>query len=178
MRWLLGQEATNVLCHATVLTPAKPDLGAVNLDEALRWGEQPGANNSARKGTAYDYAHVAFVLGGGAAGSLLLSHAPYLRKGLAPELELHGTLASLAVDRLANALTLARPGKPPELLETVPDPGHGNRFAKYVFPAIRQRAAGGAGEHPGLDDGWRVQVFTDAAAESARRGGWVAPSSG
>jgi predicted dehydrogenase len=178
MRWLLGQEATTVLSHATVLTPAKPDLGPVNLDEALRLGEQPGgggssSGNNTRKGTAFDYAAIAFVLQNGAAGSLLLSHAPVLRKGLAPEVELHGTLASLALDRLAGTLTLARPGKSPELLETVPDPGHGNRFAKYVFPALRDRAAGKATEHPGLDDGWRVQLFTDAAAESARRGGWM-----
>jgi predicted dehydrogenase len=172
LRWLLGQEATAVLSHATVLTPAKADLGAVNLDEALRWGEQPGRADNSRKGTAYDYAHIAFTLKNGGAGSLLLSHAPFLRKGLAPELELHGTLASLALDRLANTLTLARPGKPPELLETIPDPGHGNRFAKFVFPALRERAAGKPSDHPGLDDGWRVQLFTDAAAESARRGGW------
>ena len=60
-----------------------------------------------------------------------------------------------------------------ELLETVPDSGFGNRFAKHVFPAIRQRAAGQPCEHPGLDDGWRVQIFTDASALSAQRGGWV-----
>jgi predicted dehydrogenase len=39
MRWILGQEAVRVLAHAAVISPAKPDLGAVNLDEALRWGE-------------------------------------------------------------------------------------------------------------------------------------------
>ena len=27
--------------------------------------------------------------------------------------------------------------------------------------------------HPNLHDGWRVQIFTDAAALSAERGGWV-----
>jgi predicted dehydrogenase len=174
MRWMLAQEATTVLCHATVLTPAKADLGSVNLDEALRWGEQPaGSSSGTRQGTAYDYAHVAFVLENGASGSLLLSHAPYVRKGLAPELELHGTAASLGIDRLASTLTLARPGKSPELLETIPDPGYGNRFGKHVFPALRERAAGRTTEHPGLDDGWRVQQFTDAAAESARQGRWV-----
>jgi predicted dehydrogenase len=174
VRWLLGQEAVRVLAHADVLTPAKPDLGAVNLDEALRWGEAPGPSDRARKGTAYDYADVAFVLESGAVGSLILSHAPYLRKGLAPELELHGTEASLAADRLTGALTLLRPGKAPEVLARVPDTGLGNRFARHVFPAIRQRIAGEATEHPGLDDGWRVQRFTDAAAASAQRGGWVA----
>src|SRR5207245_3193909 len=106
--------------------------------------------------------------------SLVLSHATYLRNGLAPELELHGTEASLVVDRLAGSLTLARPGRAPELLATVADPGFGNRFTQHVFPAIRGRVAGKPSEHPGLDDGWRVQLFTDAAAASARRGAWVA----
>ena len=38
---------------------------------------------------------------GGAVGSLVLSHAPVLRKGLAPELEFHSTKASLAIDRIS-----------------------------------------------------------------------------
>lgn len=176
LRWLLGLEAVRVLTHADVLTPAKPDLGSVNLDEALRWGEGHAASDSSRRrgGTAFDFADIAFVLENGAVASLVLSHAPYVRKGLAPELELHGTEASLAVDRLAGKLTLARPGKEPELLATVTDPGFGNRFAKHVFPAIRSRIAGEPTEHAGLDDGWRVQRFTDAAALSAQRGTWVA----
>jgi len=176
MRWMLGQEAVRVLAHATVLTPAKPDLGAVNLDEALRWGEAraPADSPRTRQGTAFDFADIAFVLENGAVGSILLSHATYLRKGLAPELELHGTEASLAVDRLAGSLTLVRLGKAPEVLATIPDPGFGNRFARHVFPALRSRMAGQPTEHPGLDDGWRVQLFTDAAALSARRGAWVA----
>ena len=47
------------------------------------------------------------------------------------------------------------------------------RFGKHVFPALRQRMAGEASPHPGLDDGWRVQRFTDAAALSAGSGKWV-----
>jgi len=175
LRWMLGVEAVRVMTHAAVLTPAKPDLGSVNLDEALRWGEAHGvdARQQRRAGTVADYADVAFVLENGAVASLVLSHAPYLRKGLAPELELHGTEASLSVDRLAGKLTLARPGKEPELFAAVADPGFGNRFAKHVFPAIRRRIAGEPTEHPGLDDGWRVQRFTDAASLSAQRGGWI-----
>ena len=42
-----------------------------------------------------------------------------------------------------------------------------------MFPAIHERAAGSGCEHPGLDDGWQVQVFTDAAFQSAQRGEWV-----
>jgi predicted dehydrogenase len=178
MRWILGQEAVRVLAHASVLAGAKPDVGAVNLDEALRYGEGRAGGVSplienARRGTAYDFADIAFVLENGAVGSLVLSHATYLRKGLAPELELHGTEASLAVDRLAGRLTLARPGKTPELVATIPDPGFGNRFAKHVFPALRKRITGEPTDHPGLDDGYQVQLFTDAAASSARLGTWV-----
>jgi predicted dehydrogenase len=173
--WLLGQHAARVLVHADVVTPAKPDLGEVNLAEALKWGESHAASVSPllRKGTAYDYADVALVFDDGAVGSMILSHAPFVRKGLAPDLELHGDDASLAVDRTSGRLVIARPGKPPETLETIPDPGFGNRFARFVFPGLRSRIAGEATEHPGLDDGWIVQRFTDAAVRSAREGAWV-----
>jgi predicted dehydrogenase len=175
IRWLLGREAVRVLAHAGVVTPAKPDLGAINLDEALHWGGASALadRSERRKGTAVDFASVAFELDGGAVGSLVLSHATYVRRGLAPEVELHGVEASLAVDRLAGRLMLVRPGKDADLLEAVPDPGFGNRFAQYVFPALRSRIVGEPTEHPGLDDGWRVQQFTDAAARSARRGEWA-----
>ncbi len=175
IRWLLGQEAVRVLVHADVVTPAKPDLGAVNLDEALRWSGVHATTDSSerRRGTAFDFADVAFVLEGGAVGSLVLSHAPFFRKGLAPEVELHGTEASLSLDRVTGRLMLALAGNPPELLETVPDPGFGNRFARHVFPALRARIAGEPTGHPGLDDGWAVQRFTDACVCSAREGIWA-----
>lgn len=175
IRWLIGQEAVRVLAHADVITPAKPDLGAINLEEALRWGGSHAATDSpqVRRGTAFDFADVAFVLNSGAVGSLVLSHAPFLRKGLAPEVELHGTEASLSLDRISGRLMLARAVNPPELLETVPDPGFRNRFARYVFPALRARIAGEPTEHPGLDDGLAVQRFTDACAHSARQGSWA-----
>jgi hypothetical protein len=32
--------------------------------------------------------------------------------------------------------------------------------------------AGEATEHPGLDDGYAVQLFTDAASRAAREGTW------
>jgi predicted dehydrogenase len=176
LRWLLGDDAVRVLAHATVLTPAKPDRGAIHLDEAFQWAEQnPSAGPSTvRRGTAFDYANMAFELPDGAVGTILLSHAPFLRKDLAPEIELHGTRASLAVARTAGTITIAESGKSPQLLATVPDPGFGNRFAKHVFPALRERAAGKPCDHPGLDDGYEVQRFTTAAAQSAQRGAWVA----
>ena len=175
MRWILGQEAVRALAHADVITPAKPDLGAINLGEAIQWGQshQTGDTANVRKGTAFDYATVSFEWQSGAVGTLILSHAPYLRKGLAPELELHGELASLAVDRIRSTLMLAHPDQEPRLLEKVADPGFGNRFSKHVFPAMRAHPAGVHTEHPSLEDGWRVQLFTDAAAFSAKGGGWV-----
>ena len=177
LRWMLDAEATRVLAHADVITPAKPDLGEVNLAEALQWGntqnETVRKTIPRRKGTAFDYASISFELNTGAVGTLVLSHAPFLRKGLAPEVELHGTLGSLAIDRTKSTITLARTGEDPVLLETVPDPGFGNRFARHVFPGLRDRIAGRQTEHPGMDDGYRVQLFTDAAARSARQGGWV-----
>lgn len=175
IRWMLGQEAARVLTHADVITPEKPDLGAINLEEALRWGGSHAATESSQRrlGTAFDFADVAFVLESGAVGSLILSHAPFLRKGLAPELELHGTEASLSLDRINAQLMLARAVNPPELLETVPDPGFRNRFARYAFPALRARIACEPTEHPGLDDGHAVQRFIDACVRSVRQGGWV-----
>lgn len=175
LRWLLGLEATRVLAHADVITPAKPDLGDVNLGEAIAWGQTHARGETAklRKGTAYDYGSIAFQLANGSVATLILSHAPVLRKGLAPEIELHGTEASLAVDRWKSTITLVRSGADPQLLETVPDPGFGNRFQKFVFPGLRDRIERRPTEHPGIDDGYRVQLFTDAAARSARTGSWV-----
>ena len=175
VRWLIGAEATRVLAHADVITPAKPDLGEIDLAEALDWGRAHGAADSEniRKGTAFDYANISWEFQNDAVGTIVLSHAPFLRKGLTPELVLHGTKASLSVDRVTGALTLVRPDEAAQVLETVDNPGFGNRFAKHVFPAIRQRATGNGCEHPGLDDGWRVQIFAEAAAMSAKRGEWV-----
>ena len=108
----------------------------------------------------------------GAVATLVLSHTPFFRKGIAPELELHGTKASLGLDRLSGNLTLAKPDAPVEIIANVADNGFGNRFEKHVFPSLRQALSGEATGHPDLKDGWRVQLFTDAAARSARSGRW------
>ena len=177
VRWMTGLEATRALAHAGVVTPPKPDLGTPNLTEALAWGEAHVATGtggaSVRKGTAFDYGCVAVEYDNGAVGFFVMSHAPFLRKGLAPELELHGTEASLGIDRWNGVLRLERPGAEPETLATISDPGPGNQFVQHVFPGIRARMAGRPTEEPGLDDGWRVQLFTDAATASAQRGSWV-----
>ena len=175
IRWLTGMDAARVLAHGGVLGPSKPDLGDVNLAEALQWGgsHSPGESDRRRSATAFDFAAVTLAYENGAVGSVLLSHATFVRKGLAPDTELHGTDASLAVDRASGRLTLVRTGKDPELLDTLPDPGFGNRFGKYVFPALRASIGGETTEHPGLDDGWHAQCFTDAALISAQQGAWA-----
>ena len=175
VRWLIGSEARRVLAHAEVLAPPKPDLGSITLTEALEQSSSPGSRESAtrRKGTAFDYATITWEFENGVVGALILSHAPVLRKGLAPDLELHGTLASLAVDRVGNTLKMIHPGEVTPTVVPVDNPGFGNRFARFVFPALRKRELGEPCQDPGLEDGWRVQTFTDAAALAARRGSWV-----
>ena len=175
LRWILDQEAVGVLAHATVLTEAKPDLGEVNLTEALEWGSGHELKNASttRTASANDYASISFTLDSGAACTLVLSHATYIRKGLAPELELHGTEGSLAVDRITGSLTLARPESAPELLVTLPVDKPPNNFKDYAFPALRSQLESGAVDHPNLADGVKAQRFTDASALSAQRGNWV-----
>lgn len=175
LRWILEDEAQRVLVHADIITPPKPDLGNIDLREALYWGGQHKSSEAKqiRKGTAYDYASIAVQMRSGILGTIVLSHAAFLRKGIAPELELHGTDASLSLDRITGALRVFRRDAKPETVATLPDKGLGNRFSQYVFPALRERIAGGHSEHPGLDDGYRVQIFTDSAACAARRGAWV-----
>lgn len=175
VRWIIGEEARRVLTHAGVITPAKPDLGEPSLGEALEWGQahSKADSSSLRKGTAIDYADILVEFASGAVGSFKVSHAPYVRKGLAPELELHGTEASLSVDRISGTITLARPDEAPRVIETGIDMDLGNRFVQHVFPAVRQRSTGSPCDDPGLHDGWRVQMFADAAAISAKRGTWV-----
>jgi predicted dehydrogenase len=174
VRWLLGIEAKRVLVHADVITPAKLDLGNINLAEALEHTQATNhlVNRAHRKGTTYDYANIAWEFEGGAIGSIIVSHAPFLRKGLAPELELHGTEASLSVDRFNGRLTLFKQDQKEEVIAVLPGKEAGNRFEKFVFPNLRKTLSGLDVDYPNLEDGWRVQLFTDAAAESARTGTW------
>ncbi len=175
IRWMLGEDAERVLAHAGTISGPKPDLGEINLEEAIDWASSGGSapHALARRGTTFDYGDVAFTFPSGAVGSLLLSHATFFRKGLAPELELHGTEASLAVDRIHGEITIARADKGPERLERVAEDITENRFADHVFPALRAQLESAASDHPNLYDGWRVQLFTDASARSAREGTWM-----
>ena len=93
-RWVNRRNAC--WAHARPITPEKPDMGAIDLGEALAWG---GAHNSEdspllRQGSTPDYANVAIEFESGTVATMVLSHAPVLSKQLAPELELHGTQAS------------------------------------------------------------------------------------
>ena len=176
VRWTIGEGASRVLAHADTLTSAKAKLGAINLTEALDWGRRGRLEDveTSRGGTP-DYAGVHWEFESGAVGTLTLSHTSFLRKGLAPEMELHGDEASLAVDRVNGQLTMARPDREPSVIARLPDRGFGNRFAKYVFPALnRYREGDRAAGHPDLEDGWRTQIFTDAIVRSAKSGNWVA----
>ena len=181
VRWLIGSEARRVVTQAGVISPPKPDLGAIDLTEALEWGEAQAASQAqaapqaqpTRASSAYDYGAITWEFHNGVVGTMLLSHAPLLRKGLAPEVELHGTEASLAIDRVRHTVSLTRAATGElDVVEQIPE-NRVNRWAKFVLPALRERAAGQPSEHPGLHDGWRTQVFTEAAVESARRGAWV-----
>ena len=176
VRWILDAEAAKVLTHAWTITPPKPDLGDVNLGEALDWGSAHDRSEApaTRKGATFDYANIAWQYADGAVGTIVLSHATFFRKGLAPEMELHGTEGSLAVDRLTGNLTFVGPDQRPEVIEQIPDEGFGNRFEKHVFPALRAVMNGTEiPEYPNLEDGLAVQRFTDAAALSAKMGAWV-----
>ncbi|MFP6769989.1 MAG: Gfo/Idh/MocA family oxidoreductase [Planctomycetaceae bacterium] len=169
--WILGCEARRVLAHADVISPPKPDLGAIDLGEAIDWGNRQQVEDAVERkpGTAFDYATIAWEFSNDAIGAIILSHASTLRKGLSPELEIHGTLASLAIDRINNTVTVYRSDDTDGEVEQIEDSGFGNRAAQHVFVSFQEQVAGTRGEHPGIDDGWRVQIFTDAAALSARR---------
>jgi predicted dehydrogenase len=175
VRWLLDDEARRVFAQAAAITPPKPDLGGVDLQEALDWAAAHSIDRpvSTRRSTTPDYAALTVEFQRGAVGVFVLSHATYLRKGLAPELELHGDHGSLAISRVDRKLSLVRPGGSVEVLYAEDTEPKINRFTRFVFPGLRARIAGGGHEYPGLEDGWRAQLFTDAAAAAGRRERWV-----
>ena len=175
LRYTLGFEAKRVLTHAKVVMPPKEDAGAIDLAEAIALGEQAttATNTLKRKGNVPDYAQIAMEFENGAVGTILLSHASYLRKGFAPELELHGTKASLSIDRIRGELRFSDTPDPARHLKSIHDEISPNRFQAYVFPAFDRRIEGQTSQHPDLYDGWRVQIFTDAAVASAKRDTWT-----
>lgn len=175
IRWILGEEARRVLTHADVLSPPKTDLGDINLREAQELSRAPSGSEGVelRTASACDFASISIEMHGGTVGTMLVSHASFLRKGVAPELELHGTDGSLSIDRISGEVRLFLPDRPMETLAITPDLGFPNRFRQFAFPALRERLSGQASDHPGVDDGYRAQLFTDAAARSAQQARWV-----
>ena len=177
IRWITGDEALRVITHAGVIGGDKPDLGEPNLDEALKWGTShlTGDSRSHKSGTAFDYGSISVQFNSGAVGYFMVSHATDLRKGISPEMELHGTKASLGIERWTGKLVLTLPDSDPEVIYTQSDDilEPRNDFKQFAFPGIRQRSSGTGQDYPGLDDGWRAQLFTDAASLSAHRGTWV-----
>lgn len=175
LRFILGESASRVLARTNVLMPAKPDLGNIDLEEAIQWGTGNPAEtaDAAKKGGSPDFGQVFLEYASGTQAALTVSHAAYVRKGFAPELELHGTKGSLSVNRMTGELLFADSPEPARLLETITDTGFVNRFENHVFPALRQQLNGEACLHPQLEDGLATQVFTDAVMQSADKGGWV-----
>lgn len=175
MRFLLGKDAQRVLANTDVLMPPKPQLGEIDLQEAIDWGVQNDTASAVttQKGGVPDYGQVLIEFEGDAKAALTVSHASYLRKGFAPELELHGTFGSLSVNRVTGELLFADSPDPAKLIESIPDEGFGNRFEKYVFPALREQLAGESCAHPQMGEGYKVQLFIDAVMRSSNEGGWV-----
>lgn len=176
VRWILDDEARQVLTHADVLSPHKSDLGDINLREAQELSRAPNASDGAalRAASAFDFASISLEMCSGAVGTMIVSHASFMRKGVAPELELHGTKGSLSIDRISGEVRLFLPDTPAETLAVTPDLGFPNRFRQFAFPALRESIAGRKADHPGIEDGYLAQIFTDAAARSAQQGRWVA----
>ena len=176
VRWIINAEATKVLAHGETLTPDKPDLGAINLREAIEKGQSARENEVARKrGGNFDYASISCDFSNRATGLFVLSHTSHMRKFLAPELELHGTIASLSADRYSGKIIMTKANNQLETRHELPPSfGFKNRFSSYVFPALKPILEGSKSDkkYPNLEDGLRAQEFTDAAYLSALEGKW------
>ena len=173
IRWVLAEDAVRVVAHSATISPPRHDIGAVNLTEALAYsGSRGGAASVRRKVGTADYASVSWETASGTTGHLLVSHAPHMRRDLAPDLEFHGTEASLGVHRGTGNLVLVRTGEDASIVETHPEEFE-NRFERFVFPAVQSVREGRPSGHPDLEDGYHVQRFTDAAAKAAAGGCWV-----
>ena len=77
----------------------------------------------------------------------------------------------MSIDRIRHTVSLVGADGDIAVEKIAEDPV--NRWASFELPALAERAAGADCDHPGLYDGWRTQVFTEAAVASAKRGTWV-----
>jgi predicted dehydrogenase len=178
--WLTGLEAERVLTHAAIIDEERLDVGDVNLTEALQWPAEIGPSSAVRsdvgetrRATAVNYANLSIVFPGGVVGVIIVSHDSCIRRTATPDLELHGSDASLVVDRQLGTISVIQGNGEATELDRMQIQPWSDRFGRYVFPAFRRALDGQTPDWPNLDDGYRVQVFTDAAMTSARTGGWV-----
>jgi len=182
IRFILREQAHSVVAHSDTVMPPKPDVGDVDLGEAIAWGEQHATDDAdaRRGGGTPDFCQLLLRFPSGIRGCMILSHASDYRKGFAPELELHGTDASLSIDRFSGELRFSDSPEPARVAETISEDIPKNRFGSVVFPALSQHLAGNASDDsdmqegwPDMQDGWRVQVFVDAVVASARQRQWI-----
>ena len=103
-------------------------------------------------------------------GSLVLFRASSTRPECAAELKFNGTNASLASDCPGHALPMVEAGNTTEIRGRIKDPGMNHRCVEDVFPALQSHLEGSAKTAPGLDNGWRVPLFMNAATLPAQLG--------
>jgi predicted dehydrogenase len=175
LRWLLGEDAEQVFAHGEIIAPNRPDIGDVNLSEALNWeqrGDTQEANSQLRRATAINYANISAVFESGVVATILLSHDSSIRRGPGPDLELHGSEASLFVSRESGEIRLATSTES-HVIEVVPFEPWTDRFGQHVFPAFERALSGVEPNWPDLEAGFQSQRFTDAAKRSAEHRTWV-----
>lgn len=185
IRWLLKEDACRVLVHSEITTATKRDLGEINLSEALHAADSVVATTS--DVTAPDYSSINFEFASGRLGVAIVSHASFLRRGISPELEIHGEEASLSLNRVSGDLLIAENQGQPQILANIPDVPC-NRFERYVIPSLRDYLADCAREskcgstahhddlvskYPNLNDGLQVQSFVESAIASNDQGTWA-----
>ena len=184
VRWVCGLDVQQVLAHHTILAPPRADAGELDYTEAwalqrevATGGDRQEGSPPRRAPTAPDFGTLSWQLANGAVGTLTIAQTPAAR-GAGIDFEIHGTEASLLIDRAAGHLHLARsePGtpKPRVTTETVAaaEPAL-NRFAEYVLPALYAQLEGTPFEYPSIEDGLYAQRFVDAVMRSAATATWA-----
>jgi len=99
-------------------------------------------------------------------GSLVLFHASSTRQQRAAELKLDGTNASLASDCRGHPLPMVEADNTTKRRGQIEDPGMNHPRVENVFPALQFPLEGSEKTAPGLDNGWRIPRFLNAATLS------------
>lgn len=103
-------------------------------------------------------------------GSLVRFQASSTRQQRAAELKLDGTNASLASDCRGHALPMVEAGNTTKRRGKIEDPGINHPPVENVFPALQSHLEGSEKTAPGLDNGWRIPRFLNAATLAAQLG--------